>query len=659
MESVSSNGEHASCKKGTERNPGSPSKQKRARRRRRDNYDHENTYCTRILNSSRKKISLEGLLLSFLVPIVIWILVVTIKITLLDSHASSPSQLLQHSKSSFFFDETNPTRPPQRKSLKHYLESLPPDLVKNHDGDPQIISHRQDERPPTVTDKWLQYNQKQQQQYMGAQKNSNLTPQDKIYKSDPSRKVVTAFLEVSPPRQRALQETTKPLPVRNTKASQLQLQEFPDVQNCSTFLEDFGRTVVDNFPTQDPYLPWLHDFFPTRDGTMMKFIGQNRRNCQTGKGMEDAMAFWKPQLALFQPVPIVLVDDSGNQEPTFRLADNLESAAANETRFICRFHNNSSDDNAAAYTLSKFPFNYEYVTWRKHSSMWEDPSSKGGLNQSPFWVSQLMFACPIPLQFQSLVREKRHVVNGEARLWVDVIPIRTPPRSASRTDVWLTEVQIGQELFQQHSPSLFNLATEYGNNHTLPSIIDSGRWANLPICHSPPETRRNAGAESGEPHQLIAKKPHDNDSTAGSDKPYRLVACTWTSASYQRRGNAVTVRDSHARLREWILFHQLVGFEHLYIYDNSPATTSDEVEGSGLEAVVREFSVDNVTYVKWPCTVCSNNRPMHKNPGDRSSQYAAEASCREVRTIGLETTRISRAFHEKMLIHMSFPNKYL
>lgn len=28
-------------------------------------------------------------------------------------------------------------------------------------------------------------------------------------------------------------------------------------------------------------------------------------------------------------------------------------------------------------------------------------------------------------------------------------------------------------------------------------------------------------------------------------------------------------------------------------------------------------------------TTCNNNRPSHNNPGERSSQYAAEASCRE------------------------------
>ena len=115
---------------------------------------------------------------------------------------------------------------------------------------------------------------------------------------------------------------------------------------------------------------------------------------------------------------------------------------------------------------------------------------------------------------------------------------------------------------------------------------------------------------------------------ATNPKPHRMVVCTWSSASYQRRGNAVVVRDSRARLREWILFHKSVGVDHIYVYDNSPASN---VTGSqeDLESVAKEFPNDLVTYLRWPCKVCSNNRPMHKNPGDRSSQYAAEASCRE------------------------------
>jgi hypothetical protein len=36
-----------------------------------------------------------------------------------------------------------------------------------------------------------------------------------------------------------------------------------------------------------------------------------------------------------------------------------------------------------------------------------------------------------------------------------------------------------------------------------------------------------------------------------------------------------------------------------------------------------------VTLHPWPAKICNKNRPNHKNPGERSSQYAAEASCRE------------------------------
>ena len=35
-----------------------------------------------------------------------------------------------------------------------------------------------------------------------------------------------------------------------------------------------------------------------------------------------------------------------------------------------------------------------------------------------------------------------------------------------------------------------------------------------------------------------------------------------------------------------------------------------------------------ITIHRWPCEICNNNRPQHPNPGERSSQYAAEASCR-------------------------------
>jgi hypothetical protein len=84
-----------------------------------------------------------------------------------------------------------------------------------------------------------------------------------------------------------------------------------------------------------------------------------------------------------------------------------------------------------------------------------------------------------------------------------------------------------------------------------------------------------------------------------------------------------------------------VGLDHVYIYDNTDATTTTTTTTksinstttrteSPLKAVVQEFAMDDfVTYIPWRATVCSNNRPNHQNPGERSSQYAAEASCRE------------------------------
>jgi Glycosyltransferase family 92 len=68
-----------------------------------------------------------------------------------------------------------------------------------------------------------------------------------------------------------------------------------------------------------------------------------------------------------------------------------------------------------------------------------------------------------------------------------------------------------------------------------------------------------------------------------------------------------------------------VGFDQVVIYDN----TSPEVAESPLSHIAKEFPDDFVKYHRWPCTLCNNNRPNHPNPGERSSQYAAEASCRE------------------------------
>jgi hypothetical protein len=250
-------------------------------------------------------------------------------------------------------------------------------------------------------------------------------------------------------------------------------------------------------------------------------------------------------------------------------------------------------------TLSKFPFNYEYVSWRKgKETMFEKEGKKD--NHDQFWLSQLLFSCPIPEELQPIVRNGAHMTNDdESNLWLDLIPIRTPARYR---EFLLTPSHVGTKLFQKMK--IFNTTQEWGDNndndnnhqHILPSMSDSGRWANIPICQSTP---------------------------AMEEKKHLLVACTWTAASYTRRGDAVTMNDTPQRLREWILFHQMVGFERLYVYDNTVGNDS-----SPLVSICNEFPKVCI-YQKWPAKVCNNNRPNHANPGERSSQYAAEADCRE------------------------------
>ena len=385
------------------------------------------------------------------------------------------------------------------------------------------------------------------------------------------RPILTAYLEAPS----TLTMATKPLPPRTTSAQQLTVQTFPKVQACGTLFETWP---IDDYPQTDPFLPWIHDVFPTADGKYVHVVAQNRRRCKTGKGMENEMKFWEPQMALFQPIPVVQDNDR------IRLASSFEEATANETRFICRFH--TMMDDSAYETLSEFPFNYEYVSWRKGKAEMYQHEGKDNIQ---FWLSQLIFYCPVPKELQHLIASQQHVDNNDlSSVFVDVIPIRSFPRF---TDFLFRKDHVGDDFLKQLQ--VFDLKAEFGNQHYLPKAHDSGRWANIPVCRPPP----------------IQKN--------------RLVACTWTASAYTRRGDAVGISDTEARVREWILFHKMVGFDHVYVYDNTAPGVP-----SLLSAIANEFP-GFVDYHRWPCSICNNNRPSHKNPGERSSQYAAEASCRE------------------------------
>ncbi|VEU33538.1 unnamed protein product [Pseudo-nitzschia multistriata] len=398
----------------------------------------------------------------------------------------------------------------------------------------------------------------------------------------------------------------KPLPVRNVTEKQLTTIDYPRVNSCRKLPELWP---VDDFPDADPFLPWIHDVFPTDDGKFIQFVAQNKRRCQSGTTPDqlEILEKMQPQVSLFQHVPVKRVNiknSKGAEEIRYKLTSHEEADSDGvETRFICRFSNGQE-------TLSQFNFNFDYVGARKHSKKLH--SKEGHKDHKTLHTSQLIFMCPVPEKLVETVREGTSVIDDWATLFVTLVPIRTPPRYGAPNRFLPPKYQFGE-------PYDFSAATEWGDSHVLPRVEDSGRWENIPIClptykaypsvTSPPEaapTEEAAGVSLF--HSTINTKKH------------RVVACAWASLSYATRGDRFKIDDGARRADEWIRFHLLTGIDHIFIYDNSR-------EGAGLKDVADQFP-GRVTRVPWPATVCNNNRNFHDSPGERSSQYAAESSCR-------------------------------
>ena len=448
--------------------------------------------------------------------------------------------------------------------------------------------------------------------------------------------VLSAYVEPTPDGWYDTANNNKPiipLPTRRVSKQNLTRIKFPSkidystadttfrtCQNVPSLLpvDEFGSTIL------DPYLPWLHDIFVNDDGTQVNVIAQNRRRCHKGKHHMDEMKFWEGQVALFQPVSIQRLTATNNNKTItqqlsrtnvrYRLSTHADADTDGiETRFICVFKTLDYSKRTVTYageSLSTYPFNYEFVNWRKQkNSMVED-----GKEQSYFWLSPLMFHCPIPSQLQ----------RRRSDLVLDIVPIRTPVRRNDRDGYFFHKGHGG--------PMTFDASMNWGTDHVLPKIEDSGRWENLPVCHLPkPQS------------SLHLEQALDDTGNDTKTKPHRLVACTWTSALHQRRGNERRIADGKARLREWIIFNLEVGVDHIYVFDNTRANSTifrlkNEVDPDAdsnilvqhddLSSITDLFPPSRVTRIDWPATVCNNNRPAHDDPGERSSQYAAEAACR-------------------------------
>ncbi|KAL9180182.1 hypothetical protein ACHAXT_008152 [Thalassiosira profunda] len=459
----------------------------------------------------------------------------------------------------------------------------------------------------------------------------------------PDMPVLTAYCE--PVNQTSWE--TKPLPVRDgpsTKSSLFAIS-YPHVQSCSALPSQWP---IDTPPVDlDSFLPWIHDVFPSSDGKNVVFIAQNRRRCYNGqrrlrsgettpKGVFQHKNyihidygknyFMRPQAALFQHVPVKKIPAENadeNAEPRYRLASHEDADEEGmDTRFICRFKSFDPDAtpnvSIVGYTLSRHEVDYDYHTYRKG---YKFSATEPGFDNHMIWQSQLLFKCPVPEAFRETVRTGDTVVNNYATLYVDLVPIRTPPRYTPPREF----LQPKYEFDQSSLENLFIPDIEWGKEHVLPKIDESGRWENIPVCM--PSLMAHGIVPKGADIKALTIPENESDKKYAAFTPdlpskiHKVIACTWASTTFRTRSNRARVGDGKRRLQEWLEFNLLSGFDHIYVYDNSGAFTNED----SLADIVNLFPPDKVTRVDWPCKICSNR---DGNEGERSSQYAAESSCR-------------------------------
>lgn len=367
----------------------------------------------------------------------------------------------------------------------------------------------------------------------------------------------------------------------------------------------------------DPFLPWIHDMFLNNDGTRIDFVAHNKRRCNTDPNVfARDIDNLEPQVTLMQPVPVRAISEQearslvpeslwskskNNNTTRYRLATSFEEATNRETRFICQFHrllyNNDGgiQKEVLGETLSAYPYNYEFANFRKPGSkpMLTRPAvdKKHSAHNEQVWNSVLHFSCPVPKGLQLAYGQSKPTV------FLDLVPIRTRPRLSR------------EGYTPQSPPNSFDPIKEWGASHVLPEVESSGRWSNLPVC----------------PHQSGASQERQQQQQ--EQQGHFLIGCTWTASSFSTRGESSKKMDTSTadRLVEWLTYHlDIAGFDHMYVYDNNsdPNTTT-----SSLESITNLFP-GRVTRIRWPHRVCNNNKPSSPNGGERSSQYAAETSCR-------------------------------
>eukprot|EP00814_Leptocylindrus_danicus_P006501 CAMPEP_0116047434 /NCGR_PEP_ID=MMETSP0321-20121206/28895_1 /TAXON_ID=163516 /ORGANISM="Leptocylindrus danicus var. danicus, Strain B650" /LENGTH=811 /DNA_ID=CAMNT_0003529325 /DNA_START=180 /DNA_END=2616 /DNA_ORIENTATION=+ len=421
----------------------------------------------------------------------------------------------------------------------------------------------------------------------------------------------------------------KPLPSRlHLTPGSLTSVEYSQVNSCSNLSGQFPINDEDSPPVElDPFLPWIHDVFPNAQGDKIHFVAQHRRRCHVGK--PDWLERFMPQGSLFQHVPIKRTGKTNADGTTQYQLTSHEEADDDGimTRFICRFHSITSDE--IYETLSVFPHDYDYTTFRKG---YPATFTEAGKDVHMVWSSQLAFDCPVPEALQTIIKSGHGVVDDYATVFLDLVPIRTATRFNAPKEFLAPKFNI---------PNSIKTTDMWGDDYILPPIESSGRIANIPICQPPSLAVVGSGGEKDidATNEVVTKDPAKEpavDAEAvetgvtvvglneNEKKPHELVACTWASTNFLTRQNAANVKDGDRRLKEWIQHNLNVGFDHVYVYDNSGAFSKE----NSLKPVTDLFPPDKVTRIDWPAQICNNNLARVTDKGERSSQYAADASCR-------------------------------
>ena len=442
-----------------------------------------------------------------------------------------------------------------------------------------------------------------------------------------TRRILTAYFEPPMMDDSNNNNNKRPLQVRTWTSEDLKKRTFPKLNSCSKLIEQWP---VDDYPDDDPFLPWIHDVFPDHEGKFIQFVAQNKRRCKTGTKPEDykTLKEMEPQISLFQHVPIkrvqhAVVDDNNNNNNNNNNKEQLYRLASHEdadpdgiaTRFLCRFSssippdsdNNGQEQQQQQYyyetTFSVFNFDYEWASHRKHQKVM---FHEHGRDNKQVHTSQLLFKCPVPARLQEVVRTGSSVIDDYATIFVDLVPIRTPPRYGKPGEFlqpYYTKGKKESTNEKMRDTVTFDPDKEWGTNHILPTIENSGRWANIPICK--PSLMTYDSSNNNNEDTMITTKEQDenNNNSVEMKKKHRLVSCLWASAGYATRGNRFAINDGQRRLLEWITYKHLIGVEHFYLYDNS-AAFSDQVS---LKSIVDMFPPGLITVIDWPARVCNNN----------------------------------------------------